>query len=359
MGAFINDTTPEAGRRPAPRTPGRGPHDQHRQHEDRRPGRRADRRLRRPLRPHARRRLGGTRTGQPDRRAHRLQRAALCCRSPSTAAPTVAAGSPGRPHRAGGLRVPGRGTGPSNSISTPSRPDQRGRLVRVPAGRGLGAGACRHRGCPGFDLFVASDVPVGRRTVVLRRPGVRRRRGPVRSHRSRPGPRRTGRRRPACRERRGRRPHRHHGPVRLDARHRRIAPSSWTAATSAPRPVPLGLDGRRAGLPGHGHQGLARPRHRRLCRAPDLLRPGRAGHGRRRPARPRRSTDLSGAKRILDDETFRRVRHIVTENERVLGHRRDCSRPSGPAAIGGTAGRHPPLHARRLRDLLPGAGPGR
>ncbi|GAB2510030.1 galactokinase [Paramicrobacterium agarici] len=43
--------------------------------------------------------------------------------------------------------------------------------------------------------------------------------------------------------------------------------------------------------------------------------------------------DLGRAERELDDETFRRVRHIVTENQRVLDTVRTL-RTEGPAAIG-------------------------
>ena len=44
-------------------------------------------------------------------------------------------------------------------------------------------------------------------------------------------------------------------------------------------------------------------------------------------------TDLVAARDLLDDETFRRVRHIVTENQRVLDTVRTL-RESGPLAIG-------------------------
>ena len=44
-------------------------------------------------------------------------------------------------------------------------------------------------------------------------------------------------------------------------------------------------------------------------------------------------TDLARARELLDDETFRRVRHIVTENQRVLDTVRTL-RESGPLAIG-------------------------
>ena len=43
--------------------------------------------------------------------------------------------------------------------------------------------------------------------------------------------------------------------------------------------------------------------------------------------------DLDKAREILDDETFRRVRHVITENQRVLDTVRTL-RESGPAAIG-------------------------
>jgi galactokinase len=45
-------------------------------------------------------------------------------------------------------------------------------------------------------------------------------------------------------------------------------------------------------------------------------------------------TDLATARDLLDDETFRRVRHVVTENQRVLDTVR-ALREDGPLAIGG------------------------
>lgn len=44
-------------------------------------------------------------------------------------------------------------------------------------------------------------------------------------------------------------------------------------------------------------------------------------------------SDLDRARTLLDDVTFRRVRHVVTENQRVLDTVRTL-RESGPAAIG-------------------------
>jgi len=43
--------------------------------------------------------------------------------------------------------------------------------------------------------------------------------------------------------------------------------------------------------------------------------------------------DLARAREVMDDETFRRVRHVVTENQRVLDTVR-ALRDEGPAAIG-------------------------
>jgi galactokinase len=45
------------------------------------------------------------------------------------------------------------------------------------------------------------------------------------------------------------------------------------------------------------------------------------------------AADLARADRALDEQTFRRVRHVVTENQRVLDTV-DALRQSGPAAIG-------------------------
>ena len=46
-----------------------------------------------------------------------------------------------------------------------------------------------------------------------------------------------------------------------------------------------------------------------------------------------RVDDLGRAEGLLDDETFRRVRHVVTENQRVLDTVRTL-REQGPGAIG-------------------------
>ena len=43
--------------------------------------------------------------------------------------------------------------------------------------------------------------------------------------------------------------------------------------------------------------------------------------------------DLAAARRVLDDVTFRRVRHVVTENQRVLDTVR-VLRQAGPSAVG-------------------------
>ena len=128
-------------------------------------------------------------------------------------------------------------------------PDQAAGWSAYPAGV---AWELEHAGItvPGFDLFVSSDVPVGAGlsssaalecAVALALSDLTG---------GRPGPRRTGGHRTACREQHGRRPHRHHGPVRLDVRHQGLAVFLDCRDLSS-RPVPLGLDASRAGLPGH------------------------------------------------------------------------------------------------------------
>ena len=62
--------------------------------------------------------------------------------------------------------------------------------------------------------------------------------------------------------------------------------------------------------------------------------------------------------RLTDERLRRRARHVVTENARVTEAVDAIGRRDWPAA-GRAARRVPPLAARRLRGVLPGAGPGR
>ena len=97
--------------------------------------------------------------------------------------------------------------------------------------------------------------------------------------------------------------------------------------------VDLGFAGRRTRAARHGHRREALARDRRLRRAPCRLR----ARAPRSWAFPRCATcrvdDLPRAAELMDDVTFRRVRHVVTENQRVLDTVRTL-REQGPAAIG-------------------------
>ena len=96
--------------------------------------------------------------------------------------------------------------------------------------------------------------------------------------------------------------------------------------------VPLGLDA--AGLEvvvvdtrvSHAHADGGYGSRRAACEA-----------GARTLGVPRRRDvtvgDLAAARRVLDDVTFRRVRHVVTENQRVLDTVR-VLRQAGPSAVG-------------------------
>ena len=80
----------------------------------------------------------------------------------------------------------------------------------------------------------------------------------------------------------------------------------------------------------HRHQGQPLARDRRLRRAPRLLRGAAPRRWASRRCATSRSTTSPRAAELLDDETFRRVRHIVTENQRVLDTVRTL-REHGPA----------------------------
>ncbi len=62
--------------------------------------------------------------------------------------------------------------------------------------------------------------------------------------------------------------------------------------------------------------------------------------------------DLDAARQLLDEETFRRVRHVVTEDQRVLDTVRALRERWTPRCF-------PCVDARRLRDLGPRTGCGR
>ena len=249
MGAFINDTLPNRSPRRCARRPGTAVPDGTCADAPiavagtatRRP-RRHRGSLRLSVRPRARGRVGGTRTGEPDRRAHRLQRrlcAAVCHRPHNHGG----ARRPRRPHRSACLRV-GPGPSPWKSIWTAcdraARPA--GRRIRWAwPGRWSRAGMR----CPDSTCWWTPTCrsapgcrPPPRWNAPSRWPWQPS--SPERGPGRRAGQADAGRRRTPRRERHRRRPHRHHGPVRVAVWRGRIAPSSWTAATKRSQLVPLG-----------------------------------------------------------------------------------------------------------------------
>ncbi len=112
--------------------------------------------------------------------------------------------------------------------------------------------------------------------------------------------------------------------------------------------------GTRAARDGHDREALARDR--RLPRAPRVMRARSSPPHGVASLRDLTVDDLDRARTVLDDVTFRRVRHVVTENQRVLDTVRTL-REDEAARDRATARRIPRLDARRLRDLGAGAGP--
>ena len=183
----------------------------------------------------------GARAGQPDRRAHGLQRrlrvsdrdrqahhgggprrADRLLRVTSSSFPGVVEVEPRRP----GSRMPSTGwaaypLGVAWAMSAAAAP------------------ASRHPGWTGADL----GCPGRRRAVLLRRRRMRGGPGPERSLGARAGPAGTGPDRPAGREQGGRRTHRHHGPVglapgRAGPRHPAGLPEPVPRPSPSASPVP-------------------------------------------------------------------------------------------------------------------------
>ena len=265
----------------------------------------------------------GARPGQPDRRAHRLQRRLRAAARP-------AARRPPRPsrRRADGVLAAPLGHGDGDAELRGGRPGARARSRAGPptwpgwSGRSARTGTTS---AGGVDVPVDSDVPEGAglsssaalECSVARRPG--------RAARPRPRPDRAGPAGPAGRERVRRRPDRRDGPARPRATARTGTRCSWTAAAWRIEQVPfdpaaaglavLGVDSRR-----RTSSPTARTRTAaRACEqaARVLGRAGAAGRDRGRP--------LAG----YDGELLRRARHVVTENARVLARWPSCCAPAG------------------------------
>ena len=122
--------------------------------------------------------------------------------------------------------------------------------------------------------------------------------------------------------------------------------------------VPLGFDAAGPGAARRRHEGRAPARHRRATGT--AARPASGARAALGVAALRDLSvdDLPRAEALLDDVTFRRVRHVVTEDARVL-ESVEALQGRRPGAVRGADGREPRLHARRLRDQRPAARRGR
>ena len=295
----------------------------------------------------------GPGSGQPDRRAHRLQRRVRAAAGPAAAASRPRPGWP-RARCCGPVRC---ASGRPSSSRWPRSPPG-----RWTAGSAYVAGvawALREAGhdVPGLDVVVDGDVPVGAGlsssaalecavAVGLERP---RWAGAV--------PRRAGRGRPARGERRGRRPDRRDGPDGLAARtgrppgvHRHPQPGRRARAVRPGR--------RPACAAGDRHQGAARAGRRRVRRAPrgPASRPPRplgVPALRDVPRRPRRRAGPAGRTRPPAAPAGPARRH----RERAGAGRRRGAAAGRTAPVGPAARRLARLDARRLRDHRARGGP--
>ena len=249
------------------------------------------------LRRRARRRLAGPGPGQPDRRAHRLQRG-LC---PAVRHRQAAPGRPSRlrrgPHRPAAvhLRRPEAGRRPTLATLAPGAVD---RLDRVPARRGLGAAAARHRRSRASTCSWTPTCRCGAGLSSSARDRMRRRHRPCNEL---TGAGLCGRATWSWLTQRAendvrRRPHRHHGPVRVAARRRR--PRRLPGLPRPERRELVPFDAEAAGLVllvidtkvSHSHADGGYAARRASCEL-GAERPGRQGPAGRRPsptcARPR------------------------------------------------------------------------
>ena len=201
-------------------------------------------------------------------------------------------------------------------------PEQPGGWGCLRRRRAVGAAAGRPDRRRVSTSIVDSTVPFGAGPVELGRPRVRRRRSGERPLRPRPARVRRGpgaARRALCRgrERHRRRPDRRHGPVGVAALRRGRAPSCSTAgrarrgtcrSTSTPRATSCS-----SSTPGPSTPSSTASTPPAATRA---RRPRRASASRR-CARSTRPGSTRALDRLGSDEVRRRVRHVVTEIERV------------------------------------------
>ena len=246
-----------------------------RQHDDR-PARGRPRHVRRGVRPAGRRPVVGSGPGQPDRRAHGLQRrlrAAVRDRPPHDRRRRRPRGHARRGSAAPSPTSSSRSTSPSCgpepwAAGPHIRWASRGRSVdrvrtsqRCPASTSSSTRRCRSGAGLSSSAAIESSVALALNDIWHL--------GLDRGELARSGQLR--------RERRGRCTHRHHGPVRVAAGSPRLG--------GVPRlPFPRGRDrparvrGGRARTARHRHRGESLARDRRICRTPRILRGRCAEH---------------------------------------------------------------------------------
>ena len=264
--------------------------------------------------------LVGPRPRQPDRRAHRLQRrlrAAVRDRPPH-----------GRRPRARGMTDSLRvgSTFGDETVDVPlaelDPAADRGAAgwSAYPLGVAWALGRVRRRPRrrARSRLFIDSDVPVGAGLSSSAAHRERRRARPERPLAARsgspdPGPRRADGPRTTSS---APRPGSWTSPLRCSAR--RMPRCSSTAAASTTAIVPLGLEAPGSTILVIDTGVDARARDRRIRRAAGILRSRARQRWASHSLRDLIVDDLGRAQALLDDVTFRRVRHVVTENQRVL-----------------------------------------
>ena len=276
--------------------------------------------------------LGRARPGQPDRRAHRLQRRLRPAVRPAPA--HRRRGVPPRTRPAWTVHSSTQPAGDAVTFGEPDRPARSTGWAAYAAGRGLGAARGRASTVPGARPAPRLRRARRRRAVLLRRAGVRGAHRAGRPRRAGPAGAELARAGPAGGERLRRHALRHHGPVRGHAAAASGHALFLDCRDAGRRAHPVRPGRRRAAPAGDRHPGAAPPRRRRVRRRRAACEAGRRDAGRARAARRHRTPAPTRWPRLDDEVLRRRVRHVVTENQRVLDDRRRCCGPAGRARSG-------------------------